>query len=430
MQKKRNNIKSVGTRIFSKFFGFEEGVDITNDTSLLVRRNIVIKNIIFMSNVVYSLILIFLSLSTQGVSDWVVTVLAFPITFMINQILVKLINLDKNDKTKQYVAMYVAGFYIFFSSILIYARLYTVDYYETASYIIIFYSVVVISLYQDKRLLSSSFLSMVLLLTVIHLLWTYNLQDAASGYTIVTFIPVLINSSAFQDILLRTILFVLFYFVVYSIVSMGQYMQIERKEELIRRRQVQKDFSLIVKDLFSVVFSKSDRLLDSRHAYQVKDFSMKLAKDIGLQENLVNELGEYSTIHLKFEEIKDLVSKDDISESNYQLLKEKTKLGSNIAKRLQLSQKCEDIIRAQTVDACNEKFINEMVLIQPELISQVILMSDIYLTLRAIRSYKRPLSHSNSINLIESNLSVFFERRVVDRFIKFSDDYDEMYLNL
>ena len=62
MKKKRNNIKSVGTRIFSKFFGFEEGVDITNDTSLLVRRNIVIKNIIFMSNVVYSLILIFLSL--------------------------------------------------------------------------------------------------------------------------------------------------------------------------------------------------------------------------------------------------------------------------------------------------------------------------------------------------------------------------------
>ena len=80
---------------------------------------------------------------------------------MINQNLVKLINLDKNDKTKQYVAMYVAGFYIFFHPFLIYARLYTVDYYETASYIIIFYSVVVISLYQDKRLLSSSFLSVV-----------------------------------------------------------------------------------------------------------------------------------------------------------------------------------------------------------------------------------------------------------------------------
>ena len=50
---------------------------------------------------------------------------------------------------------------------------------------------------------------------------------------------------------------------------------------------------------------------------------MKLAKDIGLQENLVNELGEYSTIHLKFEEIKDLVSKDDISESKLSVIKRK-----------------------------------------------------------------------------------------------------------
>ena len=43
---------------------------------------------------------------------------------------------------------------------------------------------------------------------------------------------------------------------------------------------------------------------------------------------------------------------------NYQLLKEKTKLGSNIAKN-KLSQKYEDIIRAQTVDACNENSLTK-----------------------------------------------------------------------
>ena len=48
--------------VFSKFFGFEEGVDVTNDVALLVRRNIVIKNIIFVSNILYGIMLFILSL--------------------------------------------------------------------------------------------------------------------------------------------------------------------------------------------------------------------------------------------------------------------------------------------------------------------------------------------------------------------------------
>jgi HD-GYP domain-containing protein (c-di-GMP phosphodiesterase class II) len=422
---------NLGQKIFSKFFGFEQGVDITDDVALLVRRNIVIKNIIFLSNFMYTLILLSLSLFSQStVASWVVTVLAFPFTFIINQILKKLIHIDKEDKTKQLVAMYVAGFYMFFSSILIYARLYEIPYYETGAYILIYYALVVISLYQDRKLLSSSFTTLIILLTAIHLLWTYNLSGQAEGYSVSEFIPIFIQSESFLDIVFRTMLFVLFYFVVYAIVSMGQYMQQERKYELMRRRQVQGDFSHIVTDLFSVVFSKSDHLLDSRHAHHVKALSLKLANDIGLTEQVRVELGQYVMIHLQYQEIKDIVgSSQQISETGYQKLKEKTELGSMIAKRLQLAQKCEDIIRAHTEGANSEVFVESMILIQPETLSQVILLCDMYVTLREVKSYNRPKNHVSVIQMIEKEFHVYFEPRIIERFMKFEDEYNTIFLN-
>ena len=95
--------------------------------------------------------------------------------------------MDPHDKTKQSVAMYVSAFYIFFSSILIYARLYQKEYFETAAYILMYYAVVVISLYQERKLLSSSFQGLLALLTVIHFIWTYNIQGLVQGDTIVQF---------------------------------------------------------------------------------------------------------------------------------------------------------------------------------------------------------------------------------------------------
>ncbi len=423
--------RSLGKRIFAKFFGFEEGVDITNDVMVLYRRNVVIKNIIFLSNIMYSVILFVLSLSSSSqISDWFLTVLAFPITYVINKLLKKLINMDVHDRTKQMVAMYVAAFYIFFSSILIYARLYNIEYFETGAYILMYYAIVVISLYQEKRLLAGSFQGLLALLTVIHLLWTYNFHGLVNGQTIISFLPMFIKLPEFSDILLRTLLFILFYFVVYAIVSMGQFMQEERKKELIKRRQVQGDFSHIVGDLFSVVFSSSYTLMDKRHAYQVQMMANKLADYVGLNQQKMEQLNAYSIIHLQYQEIKNLLNDmNTFDERNYDVLKEKTELGSKIAKRMQLAQKCEDIARAHIEDTANEKFLKEMLVIQPEIESQIILLSDLYMTMRGLKSYKRPMAHNLVVKLFQSELGNYFDYDLKERFLKIHDEFNEMYNN-
>jgi hypothetical protein len=426
------NIKALGKSIFAKFFGFEEGVDITNDVAVLYRRNVVIKNIIFLSNVMYSIILFLLSLSSEGqVSDWFFTVLAFPLTYVINKLLRKLINMDVNDRTKQMVAMYVAAFYIFFSSILIYARLYQKEYFETGAYILMYYAVVVISLYQEKKLLSSSFQGLLALLTVIQLLWTYNFHGLVNGQSFVKFIPVFLKLPEFSDILLRTLLFILFYFVVYAIVSMGQYMQEERKKELIKRRQVQSDFTHIVGNLFSVVLSSSHVLMDQGHAHRVNHMSKKISVLYGMSYEDTQKLESFALVHLKFPEIKMLLHEQPSQdEKSYEILREKTELGAKIAKRIQLAQKCIDLTRSALEETLDDKLIAEMNHIQPEIESQVILLSDLYLTLRDPKPYKRPLTHVMVMKLFNGELGKCFDENLLSRFTKFHEDFSELYRNI
>ncbi len=113
-KKKKMKIKTFGKDFFAKFFGFERGIDITDDVAVLFRKNVVIKNIIFVTNMMYSVILFVLSITssmngTGELSNWVITVIVYPVTYAINKLLRKLIYLDKEDKTKQMVAMYVAS---------------------------------------------------------------------------------------------------------------------------------------------------------------------------------------------------------------------------------------------------------------------------------------------------------------------------------
>jgi HD-GYP domain-containing protein (c-di-GMP phosphodiesterase class II) len=339
--------------------------------------------------------------------------------------------MDPHDKTKQSVAMYVSAFYIFFSSILIYARLYQIDYFETAAYILMYYAIVVISLYQERKLLSSSFQGLLALLTVIHFIWTFTIHRLVQeGETIMEFLPRFVTLPEFGDILLRTLLFILFYFVVYAIVSMGQYMQEERKKELIKRRQVQGDFSHIVGDLFSVVFSSSYTLMDKRHASQVQMMSEKLADYYGMSYEKIKDLNAYALIHLQYQEIKHMLNDmNTFDEKSYDVLKEKTELGSKIAKRMQLAQKCEDIARAHIEDSANEKFLKEMLLIQPEIESQIILLADLYITMRGPKPYKRPMAHSIVLKSFQNELGQYFDHDLKERFLKFHDEFAEMYNN-
>ncbi|VEU80509.1 HD-GYP domain-containing protein [Haploplasma axanthum] len=427
---KDNKIKKLGNALFAKFFGFEEGIDITDDVAVLNRRNVVIKNIIFISGLFYSLLLLILSISTKQRTDWAITVISFPVTYLINKLLKALINMDRKDKTKQLIAAYIASFYIFLSSVLIYARLYSSGIFETVSYILIYYAIVVISLYQDKKLLSTAFSYLFVLVTVIHFTWTYQITTRTQGLSVLDFLKDFVGTNEFGDLILRSLVFALFYLVVYVIVSIGQYMQEERKKELIKRRQVQKDFSSIVGNLFQAVFINAYINVNQEHAYQVQKVSEKIASFVGMNEADIKNLSEYAIIHYRYSEIKDFdISATTYDEAEYEQLKAKTTLGADIVKRMELSQNCEAIVRSHVENTISDEKMRAIMNTQPDLQSQIILLADIYVTLRSFNTYKRPYTHAMSISLFEHQMSNYFRIELKDRFLKFADEVEELYNN-
>lgn len=421
---KKDKFKNFTKNFFSRLFGFEENIDITDDVMVLHRRNIVIKNIIFLSNIVYSIILFFIAAVNDEPSDWLFSALSFPFTFFLNNVINRLIFVERHDKTKQEVAMYVEAIYMFISAILIYARLY--DNFETAGYILIYYSVVVISLYQSRRLVIWTFQGMVAGITFIHFVWTYKLTEVYEGLGIAEFLKQFLPTKAAQDFYLRIVLFSIFMIVIYAIVSMGAYMQEERKKELIKRREVQTDFTNIVSDLYAVVLSSKRTFLDRQHIDLVSKMSVRLGSYFGLNNKQIEYIENYSTIHLRAHELEDLVQKG-IEAEDYDNLKKKTTLGTMIAKRFQLAQKSEDIARAHIEGVANDKFVSEMRVIQPQIESQVILLVDLYVTMRSSKSYKRPYPNAAVIQLFEKSFYVYFESTLVERFLKFKADFEKIY---
>ena len=163
-----NKIKSkiINNALFSKMFSFESGIDITNDDEVLYRKNVVIKNIIFISNLIYTLIFS---------SNWILTVILFPATFLVNYFLSNLIKKGPKDQMSQNIATYLACGYMFLSAIVIYVKLKygSADYLKEVGYILIYYSLAVCAFYQDKKLLKNICLMVVVIVTVLHFTLTY-----------------------------------------------------------------------------------------------------------------------------------------------------------------------------------------------------------------------------------------------------------------
>ena len=101
----KNKIKN--NKFFSNAFGFESGIDIADDTQVLFRKNVVIKNIIFLSNLVFTIIFTFLSFGER--SNIILAILLGLVTFLVNIGLKRTIYKNPGDITTQTIASCLSG---------------------------------------------------------------------------------------------------------------------------------------------------------------------------------------------------------------------------------------------------------------------------------------------------------------------------------
>ncbi len=431
--KNKLKIKIKNNTFFSKQFGFESGIDITSDSQVLFRKNTVIKNIIFLSNIFYTIVFFLIALGDKSDwSTWVLTALLFPITFIVNSTLKKLIKKGPDDNMSQLIAMYVACFYMFLSAIIVYIKLYykydTNVYFKEAGYCLIYYSLAICSFYQDKKLLKNIFLWLFIIVTILHLIITYNIFETINSYdSMWEFISAYVTSNVFKDIILRTILLGLFMLVLYIYVSMAAYMQEERKKELMKRREVQEDFTNVVTKIFDVTLATNNMSdEEKKNLMTIATMSKKLASLLSLDIKKCDEIYNISKIHidnkLNFNQSPDL-SEDEKFES----LRQQTELGSLMISRYQLSRKCEDIVRAALEGSDSDSFKEDIRKIQNNTESEIILICELYVTMRSVKSYKRPYNHQKAIQFMENQCKVYFDSMLFERFIRFASDFEAIY---
>ena len=419
--------KIKNNTFFTSRFGFESGIDITNDNQVLYRKNVVIKNIIFVSNLVYTLIFTILSFSDK--SNWLLTVLLFPVTFIVNNILTKMIKKGPEDKMSQIIAMYVSSFYMFLSTIVIYIKLKVgdADYLKECGYILLYYSLAICAYYQDKKMLKNVFVWVFILVTILHFTITYPILESDMATNILQFIKTFFTSNEFKDILIRTILLGLFMLVLYINVAMVNYMQDERKKELTKRRQVQEDFTNVVTKIFDVTLNSKDLSIDDKNNVEILAImAKKLASLLGLKPDECEKIYNFTKIHTD----KKIDFNDygyDNEDEKFEALRMQTELGSELISRLQLERKCEDIIRATFEGSNDDAFVNKMREIQNNTESQIILICDLYVSMRSVKSYKKAYPHKLTITYLEEQYKLYFDPVIFDRFMRFSNDFEAIY---
>ena len=418
--------KLKNNTFFVKHFGFESGIDITDDRQLLYRKNVVIKNIIFVSNLIYTLLFTIISFGDN--SNWLLTILLFPITFFVNSTLSKLIKKGPEDELSQIIAMYASCFYMFLLSLVIYVKLKNGSqvFLQESGYILLYYSLAICSFYQDKNMLKNVCKIMLILVTFLHFTITYDIVKAASGQNILTFLGAFFTSNEFKDILLRTLLLVMFMIVLNIYVGMNNYMQNERKKELIKRREVQEDFTNVVTKIFDVTLQQGTKTSeDIKNVKLTALMAKKMASLMSLDPDKCEDIYNFSMIHIDHE-----VSfhPEGTEEEKFEKLSQQTELGSALISRYQLERKSEDIIRATLEESDTDEFKESMNKIQNDSYSQIILICEIYVILRSTKSFKKSFNHQKSIKYMEEHCKYYFEPVLFDRFMKFDTDFDNIYM--
>ena len=425
--KQKIQSKLKNSTFFSSRFGFESGIDIANDNEVLYRKNVVIKNIIVLVNLVYTII--FTIISIDEPSNWLLTVLLFPITYIVNHALGKMIKKGPDDHNSQVIAMYASCFYMFLSAVILYIKLKygEATYLKEAGYILLYVSLAVCAYYQDKKMLKNISIWVVVLVTILHFTVTYSIVSSDEAKNVFVFLQSFFKSTEFRDIFIRTILLILFIVILYINVMMTNYMQDERKKELIKRRQVQEDFTNVVTDIFNVTLNSKDLSLDEIHNIEILALmSKKLASFLSLTPDKCDEIYKFTRlqvdhkIHLGDKEF----STDD---EKFEALREETARGSHLISRLQLERKCDDIIRAVFEGSNNDEFVQRMREIQNNTESQIILICNLYVSMRSVTAYKKAYNHQNTMKYMEEQFKIYFDPVIFERFVRFDSDFKKIY---
>ena len=415
------------------WFIFDSNVDLQDPTNVLYRRNFCIRSIIFLAN------LMFLLFSFVGMtsSNYILTIVFFLLQTTLSQTINYMIRRKKDDYNNQVVIMYLQSLFVFILSVLLYMKVYLGFTYlddgqltdaefsiTQAAYLLIFFSFVIISLYQNTKLLRTMFAWTMVIIVVLNITLLH-----PSLFSHAKTIPNLVNYLVGEgrqvsvDIILRIFVFLVFFAALYTSASISQYMFKQRTTEVERRMDVEANFKDVVESVFESVraySSADDKFEESLMVMKVAAVVREIGIAMNYDSNTIIDLTKFATIHSKRMNELSIYGIEEINSSNFDLVLKKTKLATTIIKRLQITKKAEDIVYRYFEGVLDKSFVDKMTLDPEDYESNILLISEIYHNLRSDKSFKKALNHQRSVELIQKEFYKLFNQNLVMRFVKFN----------
>lgn len=407
-------------QLIVNFFKFEQDdFNILDSTEVLRRRNILVNRVLLLTNIFVTIIALTYPFPVPAYQ----TISVLVPTVGINILIYYFVNYNANDHDKQLLGMYIAVLsvcYLAFRMYFLYPSAY--------SYFFIYYALVIVALFQNRHAMMIGSTLSVVVATIFHINDMYKLSSPNKPvFTIISS-----SDHAVRDITILSFILLFYVFVLTAMVIFSEYMDKERKKELYRRSELEKEFNEVLFNVFDTIedFSKVNDEKELGGDYAVAIMSKKLALMCGMDEQQADSVFTFAiSAGINYDYSLDY---DDMQKENllrdYESIKYKLDMGSRLLRRMRIKIKMDSLVRSRFESnwflSSNFK---QMKGEDSSLENQIVLICDTYVTLRDKQSYKKPLVHSKAIKELADNFTHIFDKEILDVFLENHVEFEVIY---
>jgi hypothetical protein len=402
-----------------KFFSFEvEGFDILNSTEVIRRRNIIVNRVLMITNILVTVITLTYPESIPFYQTLSVLIPTLGINFLISYF----VNNKSDDQEKQLLGMYVAVLSVSYLAL----RLYLL-YPATYTYLFLYFALGIIALFQNRHAMMIGSVLIFGIASFFHINEMMVVSDNVELFSIIGS-----HETALRDTTILTLFLLLFIFVLTSMVIFSEYMDRERKQELQKRSDLEREFNEVLFSVFDTIedFSKVGEDEELSGEYAVAIMAKKLAIMHGMSEQEADHVFQFAvSIGVNYDFSLDY---DDHQKENllkdYATIKYKLHTGSALLRRMRLKIKTESMVRSRYesnwfISDNFKKFKGEDSSIE----NQLVMICETYLLLRDKQNYKKSLAHAKTVKELSDNFTHLFDDRVIAVFFENHVEFEVIY---
>jgi hypothetical protein len=363
-----------------------------------------------------------MTLTYPGSIQFVDTLTILIPTIGINILVWFFVNNNQEDHDKQLLGMYVAVLSVSYLAFRLYFM-----YPTTYTYLFIYFALAIIALFQNRHAMMIGAVLIFGIASIFHINEINSVKDQAGVFSIISG-----NEFALRDIAILSILLLLYIFVLASMVIFSEYMDRERKLELQKRSDLEKEFNQVLFSVFDTIedFSKVSYADELGGEYAAAIMSKKLAILANLSEQEADEVFNFAIstgMNYDFSLDYSEMQKENLLK-DYESIKYKLDTGSTLLRRMRIKIKTEALVRSrfESTWSISENF-KKIKGEDSSIENQIVLLCDTYVMLRDKQSYKKPIVHIKAIKELSENFNHLFDESVLKVFFENHVEFEVIY---